>query len=90
MTPHLPFDPDFSTTYATLCDTLIDTYAKLTDLVSTPDACVPGVGEAFAKADKAIRKILVANVVREFEDSTRASVKSEVAGLGRLVLGGLM
>ena len=90
VTPHLPFDPDFSTTYATLCDTLIDTYAKLLDLVSTPDLCGASVGEAFAKADKAIRKILVSNVMREFEDSTRANVKSEVAGLGRLMLGGLM
>lgn len=90
LTPHLPFDPDFSTTLSTLCDTLIDTYAKLTDLVSGPDACSPSVGSEFAKADKAIRKILVANVVREFEDTTRAAVKGEMAGLGKLVLGGLM
>ena len=90
VTPHLPFDPDFSTTFATLCDTLIDTYAKLLHLVSSPDVCAPGVGEAFAKADKAIRKILVSNVMREFEDNTRGGVKGEVAGLGRLVLGGLM
>ena len=90
VTPHLPFEPDFTTTFATLCDTLIDTYAKLLDLVSGPDQCGPAVGDAFAKADKAVRKILVANVLREFEDSTRAAVKGEVAGLGRLVLGGLM
>ncbi|KAK3710067.1 hypothetical protein LTR37_010498 [Vermiconidia calcicola] len=90
VTPHLPFDADFNTTYATLCDTLIDTYGKLIDLVPSPDMCGPGVGEAFAKADKAIRKILVSNVMREFEDTTRANVKGEVAGLGKLVLGGLM
>ena len=90
VTPHLPFDADFSTTYATLCDTLIDTYGKLMDLVSSPDVCGPGVGEAFVKADKAIRKILVSNIVREFEDSTRANVKGEVAGLGKLVFGGLV
>ena len=90
VTPHLPFEPDFGTTFATLCDTLIDTYARLLDLVAGPDQCSAAVGEAFAKADKAVRKILVANVMREFEDSTRASVKGEVAGLGRLVLGGLM
>jgi hypothetical protein len=29
-------------------------------------------------------------VVKEFEDSSRAGVKSEVAGVGRVVLGGLM
>lgn len=90
VTPHLPFEPDFTTTFATLCDTLIDTYARLLDLVASPDQCSVAVGEAFGKADKAIRKILVANVLREFEDTTRASVKGEVAGLGRLVLGGLM
>lgn len=89
-TPPLPFDPDFSTTLGTLCDTLIDTYAKLMDLVSTPEICSPAVGSEFSKADKAIRKILVANVVREFEDTTRVGVKGEVAGLGKLVLGGLM
>ncbi|KAK5171346.1 uncharacterized protein LTR77_004490 [Saxophila tyrrhenica] len=90
VTPHLPFDADFATTYATLCDTLIDTYGKLLDLVPSSEACGPGVGEAFSKADKAIRKILVSNVLREFEDGTRANVKVEVAGLGKLVLGGLM
>ncbi|KAK5127434.1 hypothetical protein LTR85_006773 [Meristemomyces frigidus] len=90
LTPHLPFDPDFSTTFATLCDTLIDTYASLLSQVSGPDVCNPAVGEAFAKADKAVRKILVSNVVQEFENSTRQGVKSEVAGLGKLVLGGLM
>ena len=90
VTPHLPFEPDFSITFATLCDTLIDTYARLLDLVAGPDQCSVAVGEAFAKSDKAVRKILVANVAREFEDTTRAGVKSEVAGLGRLVLGGLM
>ncbi|TKA24709.1 hypothetical protein B0A50_05697 [Salinomyces thailandicus] len=90
LTPHLPFEPDFSTTFATLCDTLIETYGNLLSLVETPEVCTPGVGEAFAKADKVIRKILVANVVREFEDATRSGVKSEVAGLGKLVLGPLV
>ena len=89
-TPHLPFEPDFNTTFATLCDTLIDTYARLLDLVPSPDVCKPIVGETFNKVDKAVRKILVANVMREFEDATRGAVKGEVAGLGRLVLGGLM
>ena len=90
LTPHLPFDPDFNTTFATLCDTLIDAYSNLLGMLANPDTCTMAVGEAFAKADKAVRKILVANVMREFEDGTRAGVKTEVAGLGRLVLGGLM
>jgi hypothetical protein len=90
LTPHLPFDPDFSVTFSTLCDTLIETYANLLTLVASPDVCSPAVGDTFAKADKAVRKILVSNVMREFEDSTRQGLKTEVAGLGRLVLGGLM
>lgn len=90
LTPHVPFEPDFLTTLGTLCDTLIDAYAKLMDLVSGPESCTPSVGDAFGKADKAIRKILVANVVREFEDQTRAGIKQEMAGLGKLTLGGLM
>lgn len=77
-------------TFATLCDTMIDTYNNLLNLISTPDMCSPTVGEAFAKADKSVRKILVANVMREFEESTRNGVKGEVAGLGKLVMGGLM
>ena len=90
LTPHLPFDPDFATVFATLCDTLIDVYANLLALLHGPENCSPAVGEAFAKADKALRKILVANVMRELEEGTRQGVKTEVAGLGRLVLGGLM
>ncbi|CZT20999.1 uncharacterized protein RCC_06860 [Ramularia collo-cygni] len=90
LTPHIPFEPDFQVTLGTLCDTLIDAYAKLIELIAGPESCTPTMGAEFAKADKAIRKILVANVVREFEDSTRAAVKAEVAGLGKLVLGGLM
>jgi hypothetical protein len=90
LTPSLPFDPDFGTTFATLCDTMVETYSNLLNLITTPEQCSPTVGEAFAKADKSVRKILVANVMREFEDSTRNGIKSEVAGLGKLVLGGLM
>jgi len=90
LTPSLPFDPEFGTTFATLCDTMIETYSNLLNLITTPEQCSPTVGEAFAKADKSVRKILVANVMREFEESTRNGIKSEVAGLGKLVLGGLM
>lgn len=90
LTPNLPFDPDFGITFATLCDTLVETYTNLLALIPNPDLCSAAVGDAFVKADKSIRKILVANVMREFEDNSRANIKTEVAGLGRLVLGGLM
>jgi hypothetical protein len=90
LTPSLPFDPDFFETFATLCDVLIDCYTKVTQLINSPDACVGGVGELFAKADARVRKVIVANVVREFEERCREGVKSEVAGVGKVVLGGLM
>lgn len=32
----------------------------------------------------------MAGVVREFEDASRSGVKNEVAGLGKVVLGGLI
>ena len=90
LTPSLPFDPDFFETFATLCDVLIDCYTKVTQLVGGPEHCVPGVAELFQKADAKVRKIVVQGVVREFEGACRDGVKSEVKGIGRVVLGGLM
>ncbi|PMD27483.1 hypothetical protein NA56DRAFT_561721 [Hyaloscypha hepaticicola] len=90
LTPSLPFDPDFYETFATLCDVLIDCYTRLMSLVASPRDCNPNVAETFTKADARVRKIIVQGVVKEFEDSSRAGVKSEVAGVGRIVLGGLM
>ncbi|QSZ31668.1 hypothetical protein DSL72_001235 [Monilinia vaccinii-corymbosi] len=90
LTPSLPFDPDFYETFATLCDVLIDCYTKLMSLVSSPKECSPQVAEMFTKADARVRKIVVQGVVKEFEDSSRGGVKTEVAGVGRVVLGGLM
>ncbi|OIW23719.1 hypothetical protein CONLIGDRAFT_141293 [Coniochaeta ligniaria NRRL 30616] len=90
LTPSLPFDPDFFETFATLCDVLIDCYTRLLSLVVAPRDCGGAVGELFAKADAKVRKILVQGVVKEFEDSSRAGIKTEVANVGRVVLGGLM
>ncbi|KAK4993062.1 hypothetical protein LTR66_006109 [Elasticomyces elasticus] len=93
LTPPLPFDPHFATTFATLCDILIATYTDLLSLIAgAPDTAVgaAGLADAFAKADKAVRKVLLAGIVREFEEGTRAGVRGEVGGVGRLVLGGLM
>ncbi|EMD62660.1 hypothetical protein COCSADRAFT_71870, partial [Bipolaris sorokiniana ND90Pr] len=96
-TPSLPFDPDFFSTFATLCDVLIDCYTRILSMLSTPESVamagggVPSiVGDLFNKADARVRKIILAGVVREFEDSCRAGVKSEVGGVGKVVLGGLM
>lgn len=90
LTPSLPFDPDFFETFATLCDVLIECYTRVISLIPTPAAVVPGIGDTFAKADARLRKVIFANVVREFEDASRAGAKGEFAGLGKVVLGGLM
>lgn len=90
LTPSLPFDPDFFETFATLCDVLIDCYTKVMSLINSPEACGPGVGDLFAKADARVRKIILAGVVREFEDASRSGARAEVAGVGKVVLGGLM
>ncbi|KAI1607451.1 hypothetical protein PtrCC142_000396 [Pyrenophora tritici-repentis] len=96
-TPSLPFDPDFFSTFATLCDVLIDCYTRILSMLSSPESVasagggVPSVvGDLFNKADARVRKIILAGVVREFEDSCRAGLKSEVGGVGKVVLGGLM
>ncbi|ROV99565.1 hypothetical protein VPNG_07703 [Cytospora leucostoma] len=90
LTPSLPFDPDFFETFATLCDVLIDAYSRLLSLLSTPRDCNAAVAELFTKADARIRKIIVQGIVKEFEDSSRTGVKSEVANVGKIVIGGLM
>lgn len=90
VTPSLPFEPDFFETFTTLCDVLIDVYRGVIELLNVPDKITPGVGELFAKADARVRKLLVASLVREFEDSGRQGVKAEVGGVGKVVLGGLM
>jgi hypothetical protein len=89
-TPSLPFDPDFFETFATLCDVLIDCYSKLMDLVSSPAVCVPGLMEIFSKADGKMRKVMFAAAVKEFEEATRSGIKTEIASIGKVILGGLM
>lgn len=90
LTPSLPFEPDFFETFATLCDVLIDCYGRIVSLVASPTICTVALGEAFSKADAKLRKIIVAGAVREFEDASRNGVKNEVAGVSRVVLGGLL
>ncbi|OOF94169.1 hypothetical protein ASPCADRAFT_208698 [Aspergillus carbonarius ITEM 5010] len=90
LTPLLPFEPDYFETFVTLCDVLIDCYTRLVSLVFTPSVCSVALGEMFSKADAKIRKIMVAGIIREFEDASRHQAKNEVAGVGRVVLGGLM
>lgn len=98
LTPPLPFAPDFHAVFATLCDILVDTYQRILMLINSPAVCSHGGGpgathslvEIFIKADARLRKVIVGGVVREFELATRESCKREVAGVGKVVLGGLM
>jgi hypothetical protein len=90
LTPTLPFEPDFFETFATLCDVLIDTYTRLLSLVATPRECGGAVAELFTKADSKVRKLLVQGVIKEFDETSRAGVRGEVANVGRVVLSGLM
>ena len=90
LTPSLPFEPDYFETFASLCDALIECYAKFLALVPTSRECTASVAELFTKADARVRKILVQGIVKEFEDCTRAHVRSEVANVGKVVLSGLM
>ncbi|KFZ06620.1 hypothetical protein V501_07230 [Pseudogymnoascus sp. VKM F-4519 (FW-2642)] len=90
ITPTLPFEPDFYETFATLCDVLMDTYTRLMSLLASPKDCNTLIADMFSKADGRVRKIIVQGVVKEFEDSCRIGAKSEVASIGKVVLGGLM
>ena len=90
ITPSLPFDPDFFETFSTLCDVLIDCYTRIMRLVSSPSLCVPGVSETFIKADAKLRKIIVAGIVKDFEEASRGGAKSEITSISKVVLGGLM
>ena len=90
ITPSLPFDPDFFETFSTLCDVLIDCYMRIMSLVPSASLCVPGVGETFIKADAKLRKIIVAGIVKEFEEASRGGAKSEITNISKVVLGGLI
>ncbi|KAG7422794.1 hypothetical protein Forpi1262_v016004 [Fusarium oxysporum f. sp. raphani] len=90
LTPSLPFDPDYYETFATLCDVLIDCYTRFLALVPSPRECSAPVAELFTKADSRVRKIIVQGIVRDFEEQSRSYVKTEVASIGKVVLGGLM
>ncbi|KAK5989596.1 hypothetical protein PT974_07850 [Cladobotryum mycophilum] len=77
-------------TFATLCDVHIDCYTRILVPVPTPRECSVSITERFTKVDSKMRKIIVQGVVKDFEGHSRTHVKSEVAGIGKVVLGGLM
>lgn len=89
-TPSIPFEPDFFEVFVTLCDILIECYSRIASLVSSAAVCVPETGEIFMKADSKIRRVVFEGIIKEFVDQTRIGVKNEVAGIGKIILGGLM
>ena len=89
LTPSLPFDPDYFETFATLCDVLIDCYTRVMKLIASPAACTHGVADTFTKADEKVRKLLMTGLIRDFEEVSKQSIRTEIAGIGKLVLGGL-
>lgn len=90
LTPHIPFSPSATETFATLAEVLIDVYLTISRLVTTPEQCSPGVQNAFASADKRVRRLLVEGFVREVGEGVREGVRGELGGVGRVVLGGLV
>lgn len=90
LTPPLPFAPDFYVVFATLCDVLIDTYQRLLQMVNGPHVCSAAVADLFSKTDAKVRKVIVGGIVRDFEAASRENAKRELAGVQKVVLGGLM
>lgn len=102
LTPGLPFDCDYAETFGTVCDVLMDTYRHLgTAMKDTAEVVMGGqaapeglsmqsIGDMFNKVDAKVKKLVLVGLVREFEDASRQGVKSEVAGVGKLVLGGFV
>ena len=90
VTPSLPFSPDFFETFSALCDILIECYTRTTNLIPSTATVAPGTGEIFAKADARLRKVILAGVIKEFEDVSRSGARVESANLSKVVLGGLM
>ncbi|KAI9746965.1 MAG: hypothetical protein M1815_004795 [Lichina confinis] len=88
-TPFLPFDPDFHETFATVCDVLIDCYTRVINVASSPVVCTPAVADMFSKVDGKIRKIVIGGIIKDFEDTSRSSIRAEVNGVGKVVFGGL-
>lgn len=100
LTPSLPFDADYFETFATLCEVLSECYRHITGLLDKQMADSnekdgggvnwSGVADLFGKVDAKVKKIILAGLVREFEDASKQGIRSELAGVGKLVLGGLV
>lgn len=90
LTPFLPHDPDYFEVFATICDVLVDSYDRIKELAPSPEVCGPAVGDLFAKVDNKVKKLIITGIVKDFEDASKKGVKAEMAGIGQVVLGGLM
>lgn len=102
LTPALPFDCDYLETFTTVCEVLSDVYRHLVSLIndqfdkSGQGAAVEGgpslsaISESFTKVDSKIKKLVMVGLVREFEEASKQGIRSEIAGVGKLTLGGLV
>ena len=86
LTPLLPFEPDYNETFATLCDVLIDCYSTLLGLVQSLDISAHTVEDLFTKADAKVKKLLINNLIRDFETGSKQGLRGEIAGVGKIVL----
>ncbi|KAL9047787.1 MAG: hypothetical protein Q9162_007949, partial [Coniocarpon cinnabarinum] len=90
LTPSLPFDPDYHETYATLCDVLMDCYSTMFDMIGAPDAASAVADDLFMKVDGKVKKLCMMGLLKDLEMNTKASLRAEMAGLGKVGFGGLM
>lgn len=104
LTPGLPFECDYAETFGTVCDVLCDVYQHLeTEITRVAEKeressgaekdngpSLGAIVEMFGKVDAKIKKQVLVGLVREFEDASKQGIKSEIAGVGKLVLGGLV
>ena len=88
LTPHLPFDTDYYETFATLCETFIECYRNIADKAS-PESSTSGFQDLVQRVDGKIREIVIRGLVKELEDVSKAKMRSELAGVGKVVLAGI-
>lgn len=85
--PRLPFDPDFSPTFATLSGVLGDCYARVMEVSDSIDVWTPEFDDLFLKMDAKLQKLIINCAVKEFEDAHRSMTRNEMLGVGGLVFG---
>lgn len=81
-----PFEPDFIQTFCSLLGILMDAYQHVVTLTTSPQDCTQAVVVAFQKVDEKIKKGILAWVVKEADDFSRAEVQNELESLEKLMV----